>query len=327
MYAEAAGRSGPRADRLYCVTVSLVTIGIPTYNRPRELERALHSALAQDHRELEVLVSDDASTDQSVRHVCERFEGADPRVRLVRQPRNLGHAGNYQWLLEAARGEYFMWLSDDDWIDPSYVTRCLGALQADRASVLVCGLGRYYRDGVRLLDERPIDLVSDRPEVRVVQYFARVSLNGPLFGVARRRDLLPIGFPQVVGGDWMLVAALAARGRVRTLPDVHVHRSLSGLGADAPRLARSFGMRGLGARQHHVLVAAHGWRQITCGTSTFGGMGPLTRAGVAVIAAALILVRFTLADGVRWALGPRHAAAFEARVSAWLRARDRSAAP
>jgi glycosyltransferase involved in cell wall biosynthesis len=309
------------------VTVSLVTIGIPTYNRPRELERAIDSALAQDHRALELLVSDNASEDQAVRRVCERFASADPRVRIVRQPHNLGHARNYQWLLEAARGEYFMWLADDDWIDPGYVSRCVAALQADRTSALVCGLGRNYQNGVHVTDDRPIDLDSERPEARVIQYFSRVSLNGPLFGLARREDMLAIGFPQSVGGDWMLVAGLAARGRVRTLLDVHVHRSLAGLGADASELARSFGMRGLAARHHHAVIAARVWAQITFGASTFGAMGPITRVGVAVIAAALILVRFTIADGVRWALGPRRAAALEARVSAWLRGRDRAAAP
>jgi hypothetical protein len=56
-------------------------------------------------------------------------------------------------------------------------------------------------------------------------------------------------------------------------------------------------------------------------------MGPLTRAGVGLVAAALILVRFTLAGAVRRALGPRHAAALEARVSAWLRVRERRMTP
>lgn len=301
--------------------VSLVTVGIPAYNRPRELERAIESALAQDHRELEVLVSDDASTDQSVRLVCERLAADHPRVRFVRQPRNLGHAGNYQWLLEAARGEYFMWLSDDDWIDPGYVRRCLEELGRDHSAVLVCGQGMYYREGAPALEERPINLLDGSPARRLIRYFGRVSLNGPLFGVARRRDLLAVGFPQSVGGDWLLVASLAVRGRVRTLAKVYVHRSLGGLGSDAPRLARSFGMRGLVAQQHHVVVAALMFRRIASGAGSFGAMGVLTRVCVASIAALLIVSRFTLADLVRRALGPSVAATLEQRISTWLRAR------
>jgi hypothetical protein len=304
------------------VPVSLVTIGIPAYNRPGGLERTLRSVLAQDHPEIEVLVSDDASPDAAVQEVALRFASADPRVRVVRQAQNLGHAGNYQFVLEAASGEYFMWLADDDWIDPQYVGHCLAVLRADPTAVLVCGLASYYRDGVHVLDERPIELDCERPAARVIRYFARVSLNGPLFGVARRGDLLAIGFPQVVAGDWLLIAALAARGHVRTLRDVRIHRSLSGLGSDATQLARSFGMHGPAARQHHVVVAGRAWGDISFRDAAFSGIGRLKRVGVGTAAAVLILLRFTLADLVRAALGARVAASLERRISGSLRARD-----
>lgn len=302
--------------------VSLVTIGIPAYQRPAELARAVKSALAQDHHELEVLISDDASPDPCVGEVASRLASADPRVRLVRQATNLGHAGNYQWLLESACGEYFMWLADDDWIDPQYVTRCLDGLRQDRAAVLVCGQGLYYRDGAPALEERPINLLDRSPARRLIRYFGQVSLNGPLFGLARREDLLAVGFPQRVGGDWLLVASLAAGGRVRTLAEVHVHRSLTGLGGDAPRLAGSFGMRGLAARQHHVVVAGRMFRDIASGAGSFGAMSAVTRFGVASAVALLILTRFTLAELVRRAIGPTAAATLEERISTWLRARE-----
>jgi glycosyltransferase involved in cell wall biosynthesis len=303
--------------------VPLVTIGIPAYNRPGGLERAACAALEQDHQELEVLISDDASADPAVAEAASRLAADDSRVRFVRQPRNLGHAGNYQWLLEHAKGEHFMWLSDDDWIDPQYVSGCLAVLRADPATVLACGLARYYRDGAYVLDERPITLVSRHPGLRVIRYFARVSLNGPLFGVALRSALLEIGFPPVVGGDWLLVAALAARGRVRTLDNVHIHRELSGLGSDARWLARSFGMRGRAASHHHLVVAARIARDLSVGVPMFNRLRPVTRLAVGGAAAVLIAVRFTLADIVRGALGARVAGSIERRLSAWLRARDR----
>ncbi len=234
----------------------LVTIGIPTFNRPAELIRAASSALAQDYERLEVLISDNASTDPEVVALGERLAASDTRVRFVRQDRNRGHEVNFQWLLDTAQGRYFMWLADDDWIDPRYVSRCVSELEADRSTALVCGAARYYRDGAAPLDERAINLTSSASAVRVLRFFARVSLNGPMFGVAAREDLLATGFPPVLAGDWMLVAALAARGRVLTLADVHIHRSPTGLGSDAPRLAQGFGLTGLAARQPHAVAAA-----------------------------------------------------------------------
>ncbi len=285
----------------------LVSVGIPTYNRSRSLERAVRSVLAQEHRNLEVVVSDDASSDDTAA-VGIALARADARVRFTSQPRNLGHAANYAWVLDAASGEYFMWLSDDDWLDAAYVGRCLAVLRGDPEVVLACGVARYHRDGEHVIDERPIDLDSARPGARLVRFFMRVSVNGPLFGVMRRQGLV---FPQAVGGDWLFVAGMAMRGKVVTLCDVHVHRSITGLGADPERLAQSFGLEGLAARHHHFVVARSVWR-------AFRRDAPFAAAASAV----LIIARFPGIALLRKAGLGR----LEPRVSAWLRARDRAKA-
>jgi glycosyltransferase involved in cell wall biosynthesis len=297
----------------------LVSVGVPTYNRAALAERAIRSALAQDHGAIEVVVSDDASTDDT-RERIERLAAADPRVRYLRQAANLGHARNFQAVLEAARGEYFMWLSDDDRIDPAYVSRCLAVLRAEPGTALVCGLARYEGAGDLTVDERPMNLVAARPGARLLRYLARVNMNGPLFGVARRADLLQLGFPDVVGGDWLLVSALATRGRVRTLRDVRIHRSFDGLSSDPGELARSFGMRGALARHHHFAVAARFGREIAAG-GPYAGLGPLRRRLLAA-AAALIVLRFPVHLAVRRLAERAGLAHLEARLIAWVRRND-----
>jgi glycosyltransferase involved in cell wall biosynthesis len=291
----------------------LLSVGIPAYDRPAGLERAVRSVLAQTLEDLEVVVSDDASPDPAVARAGERLAAADARVRFSRREANLGHVGNYRWVLGAARGEHFMWLSDDDWLDPEYAARCLAALRAGPGRRLVCGQGRYYASGRPFADENPIELTSRRPGARLLGYYARVNMNGPLFGVARRADLLETPFPDEVGGDWLLVAAQAARGQVLTLRDVHVHRSADGLGADRERLARSFGARGLRARWHHVWLAGRVWREI----AGLRALPPSARVATATLAALLILARYPLVFVARAAgLGP-----LEDRVVAWARER------
>lgn len=268
----------------------LLSVGIPAYDRPEQLERAVRSVLAQSHRDLEVVVSDDASPDSAVAEVGRRLAAEDDRVRFVRQETNLGHARNYREVLELSRGEWFMWLADDDWLDVDYAARCLEELERGGAR-LVCGQARYYSRDIQPVDERPIDLLAQRPGARVLAYYARVNMNGPLFGVARRADLLEIPFQEVPAGDWLLVAAMAARGRVRTLVDVRLHRSMDGLGGDQERLARSFGLTGLLARWHHVWVAGKVWRELLDepALATRGG----GRLVVATLSAALVLARFS----------------------------------
>jgi hypothetical protein len=293
----------------------LLSVGIPAYNRPEGLERAVRSVLGQTLRDLEVVVSDDASPDAEVASAGERLALDDARVRFVRQPRNLGHVRNYRWVLEAARGRFFMWLSDDDWLDSDYTIRCLDELRFDPRRRLVCGRARYYSGGAPVADERRIDLAARRPGVRVVGYYARVNMNGPLFGVAHRADLLQIPFREVVGGDWLLVAAMAARGEIRTLPSVRVHRSMDGLGADEERLARSFGLTGPWAHFHHVWVAGNVWREIATGE-----IGRLSaRLFTATVSALIVLVRYPgvhllRAAGLGW---------LEERAVVWARTRGR----
>jgi glycosyltransferase involved in cell wall biosynthesis len=299
----------------------LVSVGIPAYNRPEELERAARSALRQDHRELEVVVSDDASSDPRVAETAARLAAQDPRVRIMTQPRNLGHVGNYRAVLEAARGEYFMWLSDDDWLDPGYVSSCLRALQTDPAARLVCGQA-LYETAEGEIDERPIDLTSPSPAVRVIRYFARMNMNGPLFGVARRADLLATPFQEVPGGDWLLVSAFAARGRVRTLTGVHIHRSTEGLGSDPERLGSSFGLRGPFARYHHLWHARYLWGEIVRREPAYRAIPLPARILTATIASALVVLRFPGMELARkLGLGP-----LERWAIACVRARDRRAA-
>jgi hypothetical protein len=285
----------------------LLSVGVPAFNRPEGLERAVRSALAQTLPDLEIVVSDDASADPRVAQVGEALAAGDRRVRFIRQPRNLGHAANYRHVLEAAEGAYFMWLSDDDWLDPAYVGRCLAALEADPGLAIAWGTACYYRRHEHVIEERPMDLTARRAGARVVAYFARVNVNGPLFGLMRRSDLLAAGgFPEVPGGDWLLVARMAACGRVLTLTDVHIHRSATGLGADEEELARSFGLTGGWARHHHFWVARHMLEAL-----------PVSRPAAA-LSALLVVLRFPgIALLRRAGLGR-----LEPHVSAWLRARD-----
>jgi glycosyltransferase involved in cell wall biosynthesis len=291
----------------------LLSVGIPAYNRPESLEQAVRSVLSQTLSDLEVVVSDDASPNPEVARVGKALAEADPRVRFVRQSHNLGHSRNYRWVLEAARGEFFMWLSDDDWIDPAYASRCLEELRADPRRRLVYGQAQYYSGGAPVVYERPMNLKATRPGLRLVAYYAQVNMNGPLFGVGRRADFLTIPFEQVPGGDWLLVAAMAARGEVRTLGDVHTHRSMHGLGGDAEKLARSFGLTGVKARWHHAWLAGKVWREIAHGNRV-----PLpARLVTATLSALVLLLRFPSVELLR-RLG---LAGVERRVVAWARAR------
>ena len=273
---------------------ALVSVGIPTYNRSDQLKRAVRSVLAQENARVEVVISDDGSSD-ATGDVLERLAAEDARVRFVRQVQNVGHARNFAEVLAMARGEYFMWLSDDDELEPTYVQRCLETLRSDRRLVGVCGRGRYHRPGESAHLERAMNLVSSRSGARVLRYFAQVTLNGALYSVFSRAALREVPFREVLGGDWVLVGAMAARGRLQTLEDVHITRSLTGISTDVQALAeREFGRGGpLPRHAPHVVSAWIVFRHVARDEPGYAALGRVRRVAVGALAGLLVGARFT----------------------------------
>ena len=91
-----------------------VSIGMPVYNGGDELRSALDSLLAQTHSNFELIISDNASTDATTQALTEDYAKRDPRIRLTRQPATQTATENFLFVLEQARGDYFMWAAHDD---------------------------------------------------------------------------------------------------------------------------------------------------------------------------------------------------------------------
>jgi glycosyltransferase involved in cell wall biosynthesis len=104
----------------------LFTIAIPTFNRAHLIAESLSSALAQKYPAIEIIVSDNASTDETCSVVSKL---ADSRVRYVRHCENMGPENNFLYCFESATGEYFSWLQDDDLIFPDFAERAVKDLE------------------------------------------------------------------------------------------------------------------------------------------------------------------------------------------------------
>ncbi|MBR0696597.1 glycosyltransferase family 2 protein [Bradyrhizobium lablabi] len=112
----------------------LVTIAIPTFNRAALLRGCIQAALAQTYNNIEVLVSDNASLDDT-ENVLRQFD--DKRLRVLRQETNIGLLPNWNACLAAAGGEYVFFVSDDDRISQWLVERCVGVIGKSRVPIVV----------------------------------------------------------------------------------------------------------------------------------------------------------------------------------------------
>jgi glycosyltransferase involved in cell wall biosynthesis len=113
----------------------LITVGLPVYNGAPTIGATIESVLAQTVTDFELIISDNASTD-STAAICEEYASRDKRIRLIRNPKNIGGADNYNQLVGMATGRYFNWIPADDVILPRFLDACIAALEANPKAAL-----------------------------------------------------------------------------------------------------------------------------------------------------------------------------------------------
>jgi len=215
-----------------------VSIGVPVYNGEEFLEEALESLLAQTFRDLEIIISDNASTDRT-EELCRRFVQRDPRVRYVRNAVNVGAGRNYNAVFALARGTYFKWAAHDDVCEPAFIERCVEVLDREPRIVL---------SFPQMVDIDEHGRVIDRPYVSTLRrgdrgafpqshqrfrFLIRLGYTcEEVFGVIRSDVLRKTRLIQnYTDSDRTLLAELALHGPFREVPEVlfrhRVHRGMS----------------------------------------------------------------------------------------------------
>jgi glycosyltransferase involved in cell wall biosynthesis len=210
----------------------LVSVGIPIYNGEKYLAETLDSLLAQNLRDFEIVISDNASTDRTP-EICRCFQSKDSRIRYVRNDQNIGAALNFNRVVELSRAPLFHGGACDDLYAPLFLERCLDALDRDRGLVLsysrtmmIDEQGQpllFDRDRNCYLDRfgdflmRPVPphvAEADRPEIRFRQVLWDMGWALPLSGVVRKDVLLKTSlYSNYYGADKVLLAELALQGR------------------------------------------------------------------------------------------------------------------
>ncbi len=249
-----------------------VSVCIPTYNRADRLARAVQSVLAQDHPEIEVVISDNHSTD-STEEWCRALADTDARVQYVRNDRNLGPTANFNQARARATGDYVMWLGDDDRLEPDYVRACLAEFERDPSLVLVTGTVRYLVQGEPTRTARPVELVDEDGWTRVLHYYGSVRDNGTFYGLTPRWAAEATSpMPNLMGNDWFLLAELAWLGTFRTVAATAVDRDTGGATSSLRDVARSAGFSRFEAEAPQLAIACSaGWSILR--SPVFTGLG------------------------------------------------------
>lgn len=193
------------------------SIGMPVFNGSKYIADAIHSVLAQDLADFELIIADNASTDDTYQ-ICSEFAAQDSRIKLVRHPRNFGAAKNYNYVVHCAAGTYFNWLAHDDVLGPGFLSKCVrGFEDLGPETVLVYPNFRFVDADLKHLELKSpfLHLTDDNSCARFRETLDNLGLVTSVFGVFRR-DMLQrtrlIG--SFISSDYVLLAECALLGKV-----------------------------------------------------------------------------------------------------------------
>jgi glycosyltransferase involved in cell wall biosynthesis len=189
----------------------LVTVGIPIFNESKFISDTLDSILAQDHEHIEIIISDNHSTDNT-ESICKRYSLKHKHIHYHRLEKNLGPTENFKHVLNLANGEYFMWAAGHDLWTNNYISSCLNLLITHPNAMIASGVSRWISDNGNMLD-REYGWVDTRGMDVIARYFTVLWGNmHPIYGLHRRKALQKCKLPNIVGTDLVLLTSLALKG-------------------------------------------------------------------------------------------------------------------
>jgi glycosyltransferase involved in cell wall biosynthesis len=165
-----------------------VSIGLPVYNGGLFLRGALDSLLQQSFSDFELIISDNASTDDT-EIICREYAKKEGRIRYIRQPENQGAMANFKFVLDEAVGEYFMWAAADDRRTEKFLEYAVEVLDSDDKTGLVFSdmVTENLTTGEKVWSSRGF-IVSNN---KFIKYIFRLFQECPslIYGVHRKEVL------------------------------------------------------------------------------------------------------------------------------------------
>jgi glycosyltransferase involved in cell wall biosynthesis len=205
-----------------------LTIGLPVYNGERHVARAIESILVQTFADFRLIILDNASTDRTA-EIARHYVRRDRRVAYRRNHRNVGAAPNFNQAFKLSRSMYFKWAAHDDELMPTYLEKCVRALDAEPGAVLAHAHVREVDDAGRVVRiYKPVGDAVGSP-IRSRRFASRVMQRGwctEIFGVIRAEALAgSMMIASFAGSDLSLITELCLRGRFIIIPEpLFVHR-------------------------------------------------------------------------------------------------------
>lgn len=240
----------------------LVSIGMPVYNEARWIRQSLDALLTQTFEDFELIISDNASTDGTW-EILKEYAAKDQRIVLYRQPENRGAIANFQFVLDQARGDYFMWAGGHDLWSANFLDVLVSEMQTNPQAVLCAPQGALIDEENRIIEvfDKAIDTrIAKSAAGRVLTLRRRLGRGKAFHGLYRRHVLMrALPCPKVVAGDNVILIRIASLGHIISNQSAQWLRRRNRQEASqqaSRRRANAVGLSGLAAKFPYLVSRA-----------------------------------------------------------------------
>lgn len=184
-------------------TCPMVSVGVPVRNGAKFLDGALRSLLDQTYTNIEVIISDNRSSDGSG-EIAERYAQSDKRIKLFKQPSDLRAIDNFRFVFEQSRGEFFMWAACDDRRNPTYIERLVETMSGNPSASVAFGDLMEFSDFSQWQDGTIVPhSFATSPDEIWTKRLRRItrSMGHHVYGLIRSSSLRPYQWKAIVDRD------------------------------------------------------------------------------------------------------------------------------
>lgn len=206
-----------------------VCVGLPVYNGGNFLSQAIESILSQDFQDIELIISDNCSTDNT-EEICLRYQKMDERIKYHRLEINLGALKNFLNVLGLSSAPYFMWTSHDDLRERLFINKCLDKIESDPSIALVYPRSKVLDNNSRFMGiaNDHINTDQDNPIERFRHLIWEIGMCNMFYGLYRTNIIKKArAWNESLFGDNLILAEISLLGKIVQIDDALFIRRLT----------------------------------------------------------------------------------------------------
>ncbi|AJM91274.1 glycosyltransferase family 2 protein [Nitrosopumilus piranensis] len=218
----------------------MLSIGLPVYNGEKSIEKSINSLLNQTFTDFELIISDNASNDNTEK-ICREYAKKDSRIKYYRQDKNIGFIKNYEYVLKQSEKKYFMFTSDHDIKEKTFIEKNIQVLESDPNTVgSISEIDFYGNEKELKIRYRGKGNYKIKEKYRFVHpakgsfqdkfvFYLNFMESSMLYGIFRRKELQNcIGFHHQPW-DLMVILRILEYGDLHVIDEILLHRFVGGL--------------------------------------------------------------------------------------------------